>query len=122
VVARRSTDTEAIENPHVAAAVRFIREHIDEVFGIDALVRHTSVSRRYLHYHFRRCLGCTPHQYINRARVARAKKLLTEPKRHTLQQIACACGFREPRRLRIVFRRVTGMTPAEYRRSLPKGR
>ncbi|MFV1965392.1 MAG: hypothetical protein ACC628_08210, partial [Pirellulaceae bacterium] len=29
VVARRSTDTETVDNPHVAAAVRFIREHMD---------------------------------------------------------------------------------------------
>jgi len=117
VVARRSTDTEAIEDPHVAAA-RFIREHIDEAFGIDALAKHTSVSRRYLHYHFNRCLGCTPHQYINRARVARAKQLLAEPKKLQLREIAHACGFSEPRRLRLVFQRITGATPAEFRRSL----
>lgn len=118
VVARRSTDTEAIENPHVAAAVRFIREHVDEAFGIETLARHTSVSRRYLHYHFNRCLGCTPHRYVNRARVARAKQLLAQPEKLPLQEIARACGFSEPRRLRLVFERVTGVAPAEYRRSL----
>lgn len=118
VVARLSTDTEAIENPHVAAAVRFIREHIDEAFGIHALAKHTSVSRRYLHYHFNRCLGCTPHQHINRARVARAKQLLAAPEKLKLGKIARACGFSEPRRLRLVFQRITGTTPAEYRRSL----
>ncbi len=117
VVGRLSTDTEAIENPHVAAAVRFIREHVDQDFGVEMLEKQTTVSRRYLYYHFKRCLDCTPHQYIDRTRVGRAKQLLADPRKLQLQDIAQACGFSETRRLRLVFQRITGMTPAEYRRS-----
>ncbi|HOM17755.1 MAG TPA: DNA-binding transcriptional regulator [Thermoguttaceae bacterium] len=116
VVARASTDIEAIENPHVAAAVRLIREHLGEPFGVELLESHLSVSRRYLYYHFQQCLGCTPYRYINRMRVERAKQLLAAPTRLKLYHIARECGFSEPRRLRLVFRRLTGMTLGEYRR------
>jgi LacI family transcriptional regulator len=122
VVARRSTETEAIENPHVAAAARIIREHLGEPFGVEILDNRIAVSRRYLYYHFQRCLGCTPYQYINRARIERAKKLLADPGKLKLYRIAKECGFSDTRRLRLVFRRLTGMRLGEYRRSLATGR
>ena len=119
VVARRSTDMAAIENPHVAAAVQFIREHLEQPFNVKILEQHMSVSHCYLYYHFKQCLNCTPHQYINRARIQRAKELLADPNKLKLHHIARVCGFSETRRLRLVFRRLTGQTLAEYRRALP---
>jgi LacI family transcriptional regulator len=118
VVTRRSTDAETIENPHVAAAVRLIREHLGEPFGIEVLEKHLAVSRRYLYYQFQRCLKCTPHQYVNRARIERVKQMLGSPNKPKLRSIARACGFSTTTRLGLVFHRITGMTLAEYRRSL----
>ena len=117
VVARHSTEIDMIENPHVAEAVRFIKENITKNFGVEALAEHLEVSPRYLYYQFQDCLNCTPHEYISRTRVALAKKMLLDPKKLQLQEISRACGFSEPRRFRIVFRRVTGVSPSEYRRS-----
>jgi LacI family transcriptional regulator len=118
VVMRRSTDAEAIENAHVAAAVRFVREHLGEPFGVDDLERHLSISSRSLYYQFRHTLNCTPYEYITRARIERAKELLASPDRLKLHGLARACGFSETRRLRLAFQRSTGMTLAEYRRLL----
>jgi len=121
VVKRRSTDVVAVDNPHVAAAVRFIREHVGESFGVEQVAAQLPVSRRYLENRFRRHLGCTPHQYICQVRVERAKQLLADPERIKLKQIATVCGFNDPLRLRLVFQRVTGTTPGEYRRSHTAG-
>jgi LacI family transcriptional regulator len=118
VVTRRSTDAEAIENPHVAAAVRFIREHLGERFGVETLEKHAGISSRSLYYQFHRSLNCTPHHYITRARIGRAKEMLASPSKPKLHSIARACGFSETRRLRLAFQRIVGMTLAEYRRSL----
>ncbi len=121
VVRRRSTDVVAIEDPHVAVAVRFIQEHLDEPFGIERLAPLVPLSRRWLTHRFKQCLGLTPHEYICRARVGRAKQLLAGPKKLPLKEISNACGFGEPRRFRVVFQRLTGTTPAEYRRSRSTG-
>ena len=117
IVQRRSTDIVAVDNPQIAAAAVYIREHVHEPFGIERLVQVTGRSRRWLTHHFRNCLSCTPHEYINLVRVEEAKKLLTTNEKLPLYEIAGKCGFSETRNLRHVFERLTGMTPARYRRT-----
>ncbi len=122
VVARHSTDTVVIDEPHVAAAVHAMRDHLGETFGIEQVAAASAISRRQLELRFRRVLGCTPHEYLSRLRVERAKDLLTRPDRVKLEHVAKACGLASAERLRLVFRRVTGQTPADYRRSRRGGR
>jgi len=115
IVARQSTDTVAVDDPHVAAAVHFIHDHAVEPFGVERVVRATAISRRQLEVRFRRVLGCTLHDYICRERIERAKRLLAGPERIKLQQIATACGFTTVERMRLVFKRFSGQTPLQYR-------
>jgi LacI family transcriptional regulator len=112
---RASTDVMLVENQSVAKAIGFVRSHISEVFGVEALLRVTGAPRRTLELEFKRSMGCTPYQFIARARVARAQSLLSAPTPMKLTAIAAACGFADLRRFRLVFRRETGMSPAEYR-------
>ena len=117
VAARQSTDTIAVDDPHVAAAVHFIHDHLNEAFHVGRLLPLVSISRRQLENRFVRALGCTPHDYLCQRRVERAKRLLSEPGRVKLHNTATACGFSSVDRLRLVFKRVTGMTPIEYRQT-----
>ncbi len=117
VVARQSTDTIAVEDPQLAAALHFIHDHLNETFGVERLVQATSISRRQLEIRFRRVLDCTPHDYLNRKRVERAKQLLTTPGRIKFQSVVKACGFSSVGRMRLVFKRLTGMTPLKYRQA-----
>jgi transcriptional regulator GlxA family with amidase domain len=111
-----------IKDPGVAAAVEFIRDHISQVFGVEALLRVSRMPRRSLEMAFRQSVGCTPYAYITHARLARAKELLADPADRTLTEIAVACGFRDLRRFRLVFRRGVGIGPAEYRAARRKTR
>jgi LacI family transcriptional regulator len=117
VAARESTDIVPIDDLNLSRAVRFIREHIGQSFSVADLVRGVSVSRRWLEYRFQQHFGRSPHEYISEARVDRVKHLLAEAKHGSLEQVAKACGFSDTRNLRLVFRRLTGMSPSEYRRS-----
>lgn len=118
VIQRRSTETLAIDDPHVATAVQYIREHLNEKFGVERIIANSSLSRRRLEHHFSESMGCTPYVLINRLRVERAKQLLAKPGKQTLSRIATSCGFSELRRFRLVFRRITGKTPAQFRKTI----
>jgi LacI family transcriptional regulator len=105
VVERASTQMIAVEDPAVVAAVRFIHDHIHERFGVKTLVQHLDMSRRRLERSFRQTLEMSPHDYISQARVDRARQLLRGPKPLKQVDVAAACGFRDVKHLRQVFRR-----------------
>ena len=116
VIARQSTDTVNVDDTSVAAAVRFMRDHLDEALGVDQVSRHITISRRQLELRFRRALGRSPHDYLCRLRVESAKRLLELPEHAKLQGIVAACGFSNVLHLRRAFQRLAGMTPLEYHR------
>lgn len=116
VVKRRSSDVVIVDHPGVAAAIQYIHDHISENFGVETLMHEAATSRRSLELGFRRSLGCTPHDFICRTRLAKAKEMLARPEKIKLATIAAATGFSDARRLRIVFERYEKMTPAQYRK------
>ena len=106
----------AIDDPHVTVAVRYIREHVGKWFGVEKLLKLVPVSRRRLEKRFKQFLGCTPHEYIYRVRIERAKQLLTGSEKMKIMDISAACGFPDTQRFRMVFVRLAGTTPSVYRR------
>jgi LacI family transcriptional regulator len=118
VVARQSTDVLAIDDPEIAVIVEQIRNQLSEVFGVERLLELTRFSRRQLEQRFRRSVGSSPYSFLNELRVEKAKTLLDEPNKRTLSKIASECGFSELRRFRTVFRRLTKLSPSEYRQSV----
>ena len=63
---------------------------------------------------FRRETGYTPHQYLNRVRVARAGWLLRFTDR-TVAQVARDVGFRQSSRFIQLYKAITGRTPGQER-------
>ncbi len=117
VAARASSYTLAIEDGLVAGAVREIQAHLGEPFGVERLVGPSGLSRRRLERRFRSALGCSPYAFINQQRVARARQMLASRAKLSLSLVARQCGFRDLRRFRVVFERLTGVKPGPYRRS-----
>ena len=64
---------------------------------------------------FRKSTGESPHQFVLRHRVERAKELLRAPDARVLD-VALACGFKRQQHFARIFRRVCGASPTEYRR------
>ncbi|MGC4004959.1 MAG: XylR family transcriptional regulator [Pirellulales bacterium] len=115
VAARQSTDLVAIDDPHVALALRLIREQAAGGAKVADIVRGVPLSRRALEARFRTATGRTPHDYLLGYRLERARQLLRETE-FTLDLIARRSGFGCAEYLAAVFRRETGATPGEYRR------
>lgn len=116
---RQSTDTLAIDDNHVAAAVRFIREHAFTGINVSDILRHVPLSRRVLESRFQRILGRTPHQEITRIRVDRIKQLLAESDL-SLAAIAQRTGFQHDEYMSVVFKKQVGEPPSKYRQRMRK--
>lgn len=115
IEARQSTDILAIDDPDVAAAVRYIRENA--LFGIcvEDVMREIPLSRRSLEGRFRKSLGRTPHEEITRLRMDRVKQLLKETDL-SLSEIAKRTGYEHTEYLSVAFKKNTGTAPGSYRR------
>ncbi len=116
VVRRMSTDVLAIDDPNVAAALQYIRIHACDPCSIPDVLRQVPVNRRWLERQFAEKLGRTPHEEITRVRIQTAERLLLRPDL-TLPFIASRCGFTAVPNFGHTFRKNTGVTPGQYRRS-----
>jgi LacI family transcriptional regulator len=115
VVARRSSDALAIEDPDVSAAVRYIREHACEPMNVKQVMDNVPISRRALESRFRKLLGRSPHDEILRCRIERAKQLLSETEL-PVKAVADRVGVGNSEYLSVLFRRLEGCTPIDFRR------
>jgi LacI family transcriptional regulator len=116
VCTRQSTDVLAIDDPQTAAAVRFIREHACQGASVTDVLRAVPQSRTVLERKFRKYLGRSPQAEIRNVQIKRAKQLLAETDLK-LERIAELTGFQHPEYLSVVFKRETGQTPGQFRRS-----
>ena len=114
VTTRQSSDVLAIDDPVIAAAVRFIRERACEGCGMKDLLRHIPMSRSLLERRFRHHLGRSPQAEIRAMQLKRVKQLLAESDL-SLDQIAPLAGYAHPEYMSVVFKRETGQTPGKYR-------
>jgi AraC-like DNA-binding protein len=58
--------------------------------------------------------------FINEYRIKKAKKLLTENNNYTILAIAYEVGFHSKSAFNNAFRKITGLTPSEYKSSMQK--
>ena len=65
---------------------------------------------------FRKSTGETPHQFVLRQRVERAKEMLRSANARIID-VAMACGFKTQEHFAQVFRQMCGVSPTEYRRN-----
>src|SRR5205823_184026 len=117
VVLRQSTDVLAIDNPIVADALRFIREHADSLIDVHNVLERVAVSRRALERLFRKTLGTSVAQEIRGAHVRRARDLIASTELG-MEQIARLSGFSGYDHLWMTFRKAMSVTPVEYRQRL----
>src|SRR6185503_20204950 len=114
VAARRSSDAFAVDDPDVAAALRYIRDHACEGIGVAEVLDAIPLSRRVMEYRFKKAIGRSPHEEIDRVRLNRVKDLLRDTDL-SLYQIALRVGL-HPEYLSAWFKRSAGVGPSDYRR------
>jgi AraC family transcriptional regulator len=95
----------------------FIDEHLPESVALATLAEIARLSPFHFARAFKRSFGVPPHRYHVARRITRAKSLLREPAR-SVTEVAFQLGFHEPSSFAAAFRKLTGVTPTQYRRSV----
>ena len=93
----------------------FVYAKMEDELRLRDLAQSVGLSTPHFSEMFRKSTGETPHQYVLRLRVGRAKEMLrlAEPR---VLDVAIACGFKTQQHFARVFRHVCGLSPTEYRR------
>jgi AraC family transcriptional regulator len=95
-------------------AKAFLTQNASEDVSIAGAAAACKLSRNYFIRAFRNTTGETPHRWLNRHRVERAKQLLLGDM--PIAQIATDCGFSDQSHLTRVFAKAAGLPPGTWRR------
>jgi LacI family transcriptional regulator len=118
MITRKSSDLLAVNHPGVARSLRFIWDRSHEPINVNDLVAVAAMSRRGLHKAFLDHVGRTPGQEIQRVRLERAKRLLSET-RLKIEAVAPMCGYQSANSFCVAFKQATGQSPKKFRDMLP---
>ncbi|OEC59702.1 AraC family transcriptional regulator [Pseudomonas sp. ENNP23] len=92
----------------------YIADNLARRISVAELAQVACLSPSHFHALFKDCVGLTPHQYLLRARLDRASRLLRESDL-ALVRIAEECGFSSQSALTTAMRRHLGLTPKRLR-------
>lgn len=98
-------------------ASEFIMNHTHTTIDVGEVAAHVGCGRRTLEARFKEFTGRTVLEEIQHCRAARAKSLLMETDM-PLKQIVHRAGFQSREHMRLVFRKLLGVTPGSFRRTL----
>jgi transcriptional regulator GlxA family with amidase domain len=96
------------------ALQRWIEDHVAGDLSIAAMADHMAMSVRQFSRAFRDRVHDTPARYVERIRVERARRSISEG-RSPLKLVARECGFHNEQALRRAFHRQMGIAPVDYR-------
>jgi AraC family transcriptional regulator len=101
-----------------SARLRTIQELVhakmDDDLSLGEMAQAVGLSTAHFARMFRKSTGETPHQFVLRQRLERAKAMLRTPNARVLD-IAIACGFKTQQHFAQVFRSAWGISPTEFR-------
>ena len=98
----------------VMEAQEFIENNSHEKISVEQLSSRFSVGRRHFDRKFSKATGNTPLEYLQRVRIESAKRSF-ETSRKTVSEVMYDVGYSDMKAFREVFRKITGMSPLDYR-------
>jgi transcriptional regulator GlxA family with amidase domain len=102
------------EDEMVRKAQAYIESNVQEKISVEHLSSQLAVGRRNFDRRFIKATGNTPIEYSQRVKIESAKKAF-ETSRKTINEVMYAVGYSDVKAFREVFRKITGISPLEYR-------
>lgn len=113
IEARRSSEIDQPKDP-MASVLRYVDENIEQEIDFRRLAEQQHYSFDRFRHIFKDRTGLSPHQYVIRARIEKAKFLLKLNPDASLTEVSFSCGFSSSSHFTKAFRSTVGITPSEY--------
>ncbi len=98
-------------------AVEYIEYHYKEDFPIDVLSQLCSMSTSHFYACFKDSVGCSPVEYKHGICIRHAELMLLDDTKKSIEDISDTLGFGSAIYFRKIFKKITGKTPREYRKT-----
>ncbi|RAJ81991.1 transcriptional regulator GlxA family with amidase domain [Chitinophaga dinghuensis] len=107
------------EDEPVKKAQEFIEQNFQDRVTVDQLANMLALGRRSLERRFKKATSNTVTEYIQRVKMEVAKKSF-ESSRKNISEVMYDVGYADIKAFRTIFRKVTGLSPIEYRNKYNK--
>lgn len=97
----------------------YIETNYEDKITVEDLINHINVGRRTFERRFKDATNNSPVEYIQRVRIEAAKKFF-EASRKNVTEVMYGVGYTDTKAFRDIFRKITGLTPIEYRNKFAK--
>ena len=103
----------------VKKAQAFIEKNVADKISVEDLASKFAIGRRNFERRFKKATSNTPVEYIQRVKIEAAKKSL-EVSRKNVTEVMYDVGYSDTKAFRTVFKKITGMSPIDYRNKYNK--
>jgi transcriptional regulator GlxA family with amidase domain len=107
------------EDEPIKQAQEFIEKNITERISVEELAVKYAIGKRHFIRRFKKATNNTPIEYIQRVKIEAAKKQL-ETSRKNVNEVMYDVGYSDIKAFRTVFKKITGLSPIEYRNKYNK--
>ncbi|MEQ8471703.1 MAG: helix-turn-helix domain-containing protein [Marinoscillum sp.] len=106
-------------DPEIKKVQDYIEQHFKEKISVDELADMVAISRRSFERRFKKATNNTAIEYAQRVKIEAAKRSF-ESTRRNINEVMFDVGYTDTKAFRTVFKKITGLTPIEYRNKYNK--
>lgn len=107
------------EDDEILNAQEFIEENYPEKITVDGLAKQFAIGRRSFERRFKKATNNSIIEYIQRVKIEAAKRSF-ESSRKNITDVMFDVGYSDTKAFRTLFKKITGLTPVEYRNKYNK--
>ena len=111
----KSYDVDSDSLVRIENAIEYIDNNITEEIKLEDVAKSANISRAYFCTVFKKLNGITVWDYITTKRIELAMRTIRNSNK-TMLEVACECGFNNTANFNRAFKKITGITPSQYKR------
>lgn len=102
------------EDDRIKLAQEFIEQHYTEKLSVEDLADKFAIGKRHFERRFKKATSNSPAEYIQRVKIEAAKKQLENTAKN-VTEVMFEVGYTDVKAFRTVFKKITGMSPVDYK-------